>query len=164
MTTDFVSQDSVVVEEEVKTVSKIIDGMRVTSENPPEHILSMIQANGMHPTITTVFTVGDTIYVPSGNLNLEYHLVAHEKVHCIQQGNDPEGWWARYVEDQYFRIEQEVEAYAAQYRAICKNVLDRNQRSKVLFDLAGYLASPIYGSVIGRSDARMMIKNKANVK
>lgn len=138
--------------------------MKIVASKPPEDILAMILGNGMRPTSSVVYTVGDTIYVPNGNVNLPDHLIEHERVHFIQQGDDIRGWWGRYVTDPYFRIEQEAEAYGMQYKVICRTVKDRNRRNSILLELAGYLSSPIYGSVIGRNDARKMIMNKANVK
>ncbi len=138
--------------------------MKILSEQPPKHILEMILKAGMQPTQNTVYTYGDTIFVPHGHTDLENHLIHHEEVHMKQQGSNPDAWWSRYMTDIYFRIEQEVEAYGAQYAFLCKIVKDRNRRNMIALDLARILSSPIYGSVITREDARKMIINKSNVK
>jgi hypothetical protein len=136
--------------------------MKIVKDLPP--IYDQILINGMKPDPnTTVFTYGDTLYVPSGR-EVEPHLMAHEETHSKQQGANPDGWWSRYMDDQYFRIAQESEAYAAQYDHICKNVKDRNYRNKVLQDFGRVLASPLYGKVVGQIVAVKMIKDKSKTK
>lgn len=135
--------------------------MKILQENPP--ILEKIISAGMNPNALTIFTIGDTIYNPSGTF-IPDHMLEHEKTHSKQQGADSDGWWGRYLTDQYFRISQESEAYARQYAFICRTQKDRNARTRILVDLAGFLSGPIYGSVIKHSDAMKMIKNKANIK
>ena len=107
-----------------------------------------------------VFTYGDTLYNP-GHGEIQDHLLVHEEVHATQQNhNDADAaiWWKRYFEDVNFRVDQEVEAYGAQYKFICKKVKDRNQRSKYLFLMAQHLSSPMYGSVITHSEAVKAIR------
>ncbi len=137
--------------------------MKILIEHPPIHILNMILDAGMKPTTTTVYTYGDTIYNP-GNINIEENLIEHEFIHSIQQGTKPDVWWQRYVTDPYFRIEQESEAYGHQYNFLCKQFKDRNKRNKILLDLANFLSSPIYGSIISKFDARRMILIKSSTK
>lgn len=151
------------IEEKVERQGSVGFGMYELKQSPPEHILRMILNAGMRPTPTVVYTVGDIIYNPGGG-SLPDHLVVHESVHFDQQDGDPEGWWARYVTDPWFRIDQESEAYGEQYAFICQVVKDRNRRHKILLELSMFLASPIYGSVIGRDDARKMIVEKSGVK
>lgn len=87
-------------------------------------------------------------------------LIAHESTHIRQQSTQPDAWWSRYLDDQFFRVEQEAEAYAAQYDYVCHHILkDRNARNKFLLRLASSLASPIYGSVISTSTAMERIKS-----
>ena len=74
-----------------------------------------------------------------------------------------EHWWSRFIDDQYFRLNQEVEAYAVQYRFMCNIHKDRNKRSNILMHYAKILASPTYGSVVTTMSARKMIKDKANI-
>ena len=145
--------------------------MKIVQEKPP--VYDMIINAGMKPTLSTVYTYGDTIYVPRGSLNLEDHLIEHEQTHSVQQMlykdpsnlmEGPDAWWSRYVDDVYFRIDQEAEAYGHQFTFICKRVKDRNMRNKILIDLGRFLASPIYGSVVTQDTARRMILNKSNVR
>ena len=135
--------------------------MKIKRERPP--VYDLIVSAGMRPHEGVVYTYGDTIYNPSGN-ELPDHIVHHEETHCLQQGDDPDAWWERYVTDPYFRFEQEAEAYAAQYDFMCESIRDRNRRSKILFDMALMLSGPVYGGTVSHSVARKMIKNKAKTK
>lgn len=130
--------------------------MKIKNENPP--ILDKLRDAGIDPDISRViFTYGDTIYNP-GNIQIPDYLIEHEKVHSIQQGDDPEKWWERYIYDPTFRINQEAEAYGKQCNFIFKKVKDRNKRNAILMDTARILSSPTYGSVIEQMDAFVLIK------
>jgi len=136
--------------------------MTVVETLPP--IYEDILNGGMRQSPYAFYTYGDKIFNPSGQ-PIPADIIAHEEVHMAQQEKvGIEYWWSRYIDDQYFRIEQEVEAYAVQYRFMCNIRKDRNMRSKILMNFAGILASPTYGSVISTMAAYKMIKNKANVK
>ena len=131
--------------------------MKVLEEKPP--IYDAIIANGMHPHEGVIYTYGDTIYNPSG-LVLPEHLIQHELTHVGQQGTDPDAWWGRYLIDPYFRIEQESHAYAKQYDFMCKTMKDRNQRFRLLMQIANILSGPVYGNVITHTAALKSIKDK----
>ena len=131
--------------------------MKILNEKPP--IFEEIHAAGMAPTDNAIYAYGDTIYNPGGR-EIPDHTIAHEETHCRQQGDNPDAWWGRYLDDQYFRIDQEAEAYAVQFKFICQKIKDRNQRDKILHDMARVLSSPTYGSVIGAQAAYSLIKEK----
>ena len=136
--------------------------MKILNELPPIYD-SLIQA-GMNPDLrSTVFTYGDILYNPSGRLIPDY-LIKHEEVHSKQQGDNPDVWWDRYLQDLYFRIEQETEAYARQYDFICSFEHDRNKRAKILWQLSASLSGPMYGKVIVLFAAMKMIKNTSSQK
>lgn len=129
--------------------------MKILNEYPPfwQDILDA----GMSPANTILATYGDTIYNPSAS-DIPEHLMMHEKVHSLSQGDDPQKWWNRYLTDPYFRIDEEVEAYREQYKFICKSVKDRNRRAQILSQLATSLASPMYGSIITHQGAAQFIQ------
>ena len=133
--------------------------MQIKNEKPP--IYDKILQAGMQPSDNVIYAYGNVIYNPSGK-NITPDLIVHEETHCRQQGNDPDDWWDRYLDDGIFRIQQEVEAYANQYNFICKIQKDKNKRDKILRNMAMILSGPTYGSIIGSSAAYKMIKNKAN--
>jgi hypothetical protein len=134
--------------------------MQIKNEKPP--FLGAILESGMTPSEKTLYTHGSTIFNPSG-MEIPDHLIVHEETHSKQQGDAPGAWWERYLHDQFFRVQQECEAYANQYRFLCTIQKDRNRRARILWDLGGFLSSPMYGSVIGHQEAMQMIKKKANV-
>ncbi len=135
--------------------------MKIVHDQPP--IINAIFHAGMNPSESAIYAYGDIIYNPSGK-SIDEHYIVHESVHCRQQGDNPDVWWGRYLTDSYFRISQEVEAYAEQYDFICKTVKDRNRRNTTLWHFATVLSSPVYGSVIGTQSAYTMIKSKAKTK
>lgn len=122
---------------------------------PPDWIWRLatveLGANG-----NTVFTYGDTIFVPSGNA-LPPDLIAHEGVHRRQQGTDPDGWWQRYFADVPFRLEQEIAAYRRQYAAYAGRERYRLARQQFLARLAASLAGPLYGRMIDVPTAAALI-------
>ena len=106
-----------------------------------------------------IFAWGDKIMVPSG-AHLWQWLVDHEAVHLRQQkeagGVDP--WWDRYLVDDEFRLEQELEAHVAEYRTFCLHERDRNERARYLNAIAGRLSSKMYGRLITRGQAMKRIR------
>ena len=135
--------------------------MKIKNTLPP--IYDALVKAGMRPSADTIYAYGDTIYVPSGQ-HIPEDLIVHEETHCKQQAGDPDAWWSRYIDDPYFRIDQEVEAYANQYRYVCRNMIrDRNARARFLTKLSSVLSGPVYGNVILQSVAFKRIKKLANI-
>lgn len=118
---------------------------------------------------TTLFTFGDVLHNPA-HIDIPEEYIHHEELHAKQHGHSPEGagrWWARYFQDNYFRIDQEAKAYAHQYDWWCLNDVkgrDRNARARKMFDLAMTLCSPMYGSVVSHSGAVRLIKSFSKTK
>lgn len=104
-----------------------------------------------------VFTYGNTLYNPGGN-KIEEHLMMHEEVHAEQQ-KVPHKWWKQYLKDSKFRLEQELEAYAVQYRYASEMIRDKNRLYNFLNRIASDLAGPIYGNVLTQGEAESKIKN-----
>ena len=99
----------------------------------------------------TVFTYGNTIHTKN---DLSNDLLAHELVHVRQQTKmDKDEWWMRYFADPQFRLEQEVEAYRAQYKWFVNNLTDREGIAKMLVWLASLLSGEMYGKIISRGEA-----------
>lgn len=135
--------------------------MKIKHEYPPKHIWNTVVDAGMAPDPASVlFTYGDTLYVPSGQ-QVSDDFMAHEELHTKQQGDDPDAWWSRYIEDEYFRVDQEAKAYGKQYTFLCKKHKDRNAQTRILINLARILAGPLYGNVLQNSAAMKMIKDNA---
>lgn len=114
---------------------------------------------------TVLFTYGDTIYIPGGRMPTE-DLIEHERTHMKQQNyNDKDAalWWGKYLRDPQFRMEQEVEAYAQQYKHLCKGIKGREQRFRVRRTLGQQLSSPLYKCPCDLMTAMTLIDKKANV-
>jgi hypothetical protein len=103
-----------------------------------------------------MFCWGDIIYAP-GMTSVADHFHAHEAVHAIQQGDDPSGWWKTYIASAAFRLEQEIPAHRAEFEFRCKS-LSRKGRRMLLREIAGKLASPLYGSLISVSKAKSVLR------
>lgn len=104
-----------------------------------------------------IFAWDGTIYNPGGG-TLPQWLIDHELCHFAQQDGDPEIWWDRYLVDEKFRYEQELEAHQEEYSSYCRHNKDRNMRIKYLQLIARRLSSPMYGSVVTYREAMKNIK------
>ena len=103
-----------------------------------------------------IFTYGDILYNPSKS-GIPDHLRIHEKTHMVQQGDDPEGWWDRYLSDKEFRISQEVEAYRKQYRFFKSTCKIKSRIPTFLEKIVKDLSGMIYGNIIGFEEAKKLI-------
>ncbi len=107
-----------------------------------------------------VFTYYPHIYtrIP---VTLPMDLAIHESVHLKQQKEmTPLIWWDRYLKDDDFLIEQEIEAYGTQYAfALLQTTRGNADRFKDF--LASDLASDVYGNVIGYNEAESKIRRYA---
>lgn len=106
-----------------------------------------------------VFTYGKVIYNPHGGV-IDGPLSLHEATHSLQQDKmGPKKWWMRYLTDDEFRLDQELEAYQNQYRRFCEIHKDRNRQAVFLNRIASDLASQQYGGIITLLEARQRIRN-----
>jgi hypothetical protein len=104
-----------------------------------------------------VYTYGDTVYTGNSPAQLPADLAEHEAVHAEQQAvMSVEAWWSCYLADKQFRLEQELAAYRVQYKYV-QSFASRTQRRTVLSHIISALASPIYGNVVNREQARELI-------
>lgn len=133
--------------------------MKVAVARPPnfERIAAVFPRAG-NPGV--IFAFGDTIFNPSGG-EITPALFAHEGVHGERQGSDPEAWWERYLADKAFRLAEEIPAHQAEYRTFCAQGHGRTERRRYLAIIAGRLASPLYGHLIGFAEAKEVIQAAA---
>lgn len=129
--------------------------MKILNELPPIYH-DVVKAFGPVPD-TVVFAYGDTIYNP-GNHYLTLDVLAHEEVHERQQAGDPADWWVKFLADPEFRLDQELEAYRAQYKAICGHFKSHDIRFVCLTIFAKSLSGPIYGNMLSHREAMTLIK------
>jgi len=134
--------------------------MKILIKKPPNHkILSKV----FDLTSKNVYAYAPDIYNPN-KCFLDPVVIIHEEVHITQQGDDPAKWWNRYILDPDFRFVQELEAYAIEYREICKKFKDRNVQARHLHTLANDLSSKTYGNICSVNEAEQAIKKNIKFK
>jgi hypothetical protein len=131
--------------------------MKVVEGYPPNYELI---ATALNPNDQAVFCYGDTIFNPGGR-QLTEDVVEHERTHSAQQGSDPDGWYHRYLTDPAFRLEQEIEAYGAQYAFAKRFVKSGKLLRWALESMAKALSGEDYGSLIGYGAAESKIRTYA---
>lgn len=104
-----------------------------------------------------IFAYGGKIYAPGGT-KVTVELDAHERVHVARQVADPDAWWDRYLRDLDFRLGEERLAHRAEYRRYCARHIDAVKRHRALVEIAGKLASPLYGPMVTRHQAEIEIQ------
>lgn len=106
-----------------------------------------------------IFTFGDTVFNPS-DVEIPAQLMCHESVHAQRQGTKQGEiltWWRRYLVDPQFRVEEELLAHRAEYRAFKGMVRDREKVAQTLEQIAARLSGPLYGGVMTHAQARRLI-------
>ena len=126
--------------------------MKIIESYPPN--IKEIRDN-FNVTGLTIYAYGDTIYNPSGEL-ISKPLLEHERIHSKQQIN-PEEWWIKYLKDDTFRLEQEIEAFQRQYR-VAKSI-NKRQSHEYLKELAENLSGDLYGNILTYFEALKIIKS-----
>lgn len=104
-----------------------------------------------------IFAWGSIIFNPA-NVKLTRALLAHERTHSKQQGDDIEKWWHEYLTNPKFRFEQELEAHQVEYAVFNNTELNRNRRRVHLKQISKRLSSPMYGRMTTFDKARKIIK------
>ena len=107
-----------------------------------------------------IISYGDTIYCPEEGMSKD--LLQHELTHCERQNFNKQSadrWWQKYLEDKDFRLQEELIAYANQYKFCEKIYKDRNKRAKIMWELAKELSSSTYGNIIDFSDGLLKLKS-----
>lgn len=131
--------------------------LSVVQSNPP-NILDIQLTLGEMPE-DTVYCYGTKLYNPSRG-EIPPDVEAHEAIHSRQQVGKPREWWAKYLNDPEFRLQQELEAYVGQYLFV-KGSLGAKMGKDCLYDLAQDLAAPAYGLGITIHQAQSLIHHKA---
>lgn len=104
-----------------------------------------------------MFAYAGKVYAPGRN-SITRELQAHEKVHIDRQGKDPDGWWKRYLAEPEFRLEEEILAHRAEWQEYCKRHACAFKRQRALAEIAGKLASGLYGVPISHGEAMAAIR------
>lgn len=119
--------------------------MKIKKDYPPNYN-QIAQKFDIRGNPRVIFTYGDTLYVPNG-AEIPPDLMAHEETHTVQQLKmGVAAWWDKYLVDDQFRLNQEVEAYRAQYKYAQEN-MNRHGRRALLNRIASDLSGVMYGNL-----------------
>jgi len=129
--------------------------MKIVNEYPPNY-KDICKAFDIKDREGIIFTYGDTVYYPQGG-ELAQHLKVHEATHVQQQkAMGAKEWWDKYLVDPEFRLQQELQAYRAQY-GIIKKIRNWREQEWLISAISADLASEMYGNVITKAEARALI-------
>ena len=106
-----------------------------------------------------IFAYGGFIFAP-GEVAVPPQLQAHERVHLLRQGADPDGWWDRYINETHFRLTEELLAHRAEWREFERRTWNPTARAIALQQIAAKLAAPLYGGLISVEEARRKIQER----
>lgn len=127
--------------------------MKIQKTYPPNYV-AITDALGV--VRGAVFCYGDTIFNPF-DVDITPDIEVHEAVHMRQQGEYPDVWYYKYLNDSEFRLSQEIEAYGEQY-----NFIKKHMRGKLLewgLDrMAQALSGKEYGGLLSFGEAKCKIK------
>lgn len=134
--------------------------VKTSQQKPPQWILDAVKEKwGVVWESNVIFTYNGVISTSSGEMTED--LIAHENTHIEQQAR-LEGWgdewWKRYLADDQFRFEQELEAYQNQYKWLVRNIKDRNEVFRFLTHYAKSLSGAMYGNMCDFHTAWRKIK------
>ena len=111
--------------------------------------------------IAAIFTYGDTIHNPF-NVALDAELIRHEETHMEQQEGHPDVakvWWDRYIQDPQFRLDQEAEAYGAQYKLYTQLEIVERESVSFLFAPSTFGARPLIGYTVVWGGVKFTVKS-----
>src|ERR1700678_2370177 len=135
--------------------------MRILKERPPNYAAIIATFPVVAHRRGVFFAYGDAIYNPDG-VQISAALMDHEKTHAERQTGMspdccPDWWWAYYLNDPKFRLEEELIAHRVEWRTFLDEGHGRKDRRAYLASISARLASPLYGSMITAMAAKRII-------
>lgn len=115
--------------------------MIIVNDFPPNYVAIRSAFDLEH--YSPIFAYGSRIFNPH-RVDIPGWLRAHEEVHGRRQGNDPAGWWEKYIADENFRLAEEVLAHLAEYHVLSQGQA-RPARRRIMQERIDRLRSPLYG-------------------
>jgi hypothetical protein len=96
--------------------------------------------------------------------HLGEEIMQHEATHILRQKGDPEGWWRKYLDDDQFRLLEEIPAHAIEYFTLARGK-DRTERRRLFHHIASRLRHTMYGYVpaLSYDSARSLLKKATKV-
>jgi hypothetical protein len=104
-----------------------------------------------------VFCWGDTVFNPF-NVKINRDLEIHEAVHSKQQGEKPDEWWKKYIENKAFRLQQEIEAYGVQLYYLKQNLPEKVSKW-FLGKISETLSGDLYGNILTTPQAESKLRH-----
>jgi hypothetical protein len=114
--------------------------------------------------LPVLFAWADTLYNPK-RISVPSELIAHEVKHGERQIASElsiEQWWQRYIDDEEFRLAEELEAHVAEFYGVIARIgLGRQARRRAHNHVAVRLAQPLYKwSKLSTKDAKALLRSK----
>ena len=136
---------------------KIID---ISTKKPPRWLLGEVKKKwNIEWESSIIFTYNGVISSSLGKITED--LLVHESHHIVQQKEcgGSKKWFKRYLEDDKFRYEQELECYRLQYQWLEKHVKNKSEKFRFLKHYAKSLSGSMYGNLTTFFEAMSDIKN-----
>lgn len=133
--------------------------MKIIEEYPPNFgIIDLVFPHNKEH--CPIFCFGNVIYNPY-KVTITKDLEVHEEAHSKRQGNNPNEWWMRYLENKEFRLQEEIIAYGVQLAFINSLGIPAKIRQWKEEKLAEGLSSNLYNLGISYGEAKSKIRNYA---
>jgi len=127
----------------------------IRSKEKPPVFQACVDKFGISWNGGVIFTYGDTIHC---KFRVGPQKIAHEKVHIKQQfAYGVEAWWDRYLADEQFRLEQELEAYKAEISWVYTKCRYIGLRARIFDAIVADLSSFMYGKIVTPEEARKLL-------
>lgn len=131
--------------------------MKVLDTYPPNYQNIRITLGDVS-SVKPIFCYGKTIHNPFAR-EVTDDIILHEFIHSKQQGDNPENWWNMYLSNKEFRLDQEAEAYGAQYKFAKERGVRGSMLSWLKEKLAFELSGSAYGNLCSFGEAQSRIRN-----
>lgn len=131
-----------------------MSNLKIINTLPPNYDLLVAVLN---PPEQSIFAMNGAIYNPSGK-EIDPDIIEHEKVHLKQQQENPD-WLMKYLSNEKFREEVELEAYSRQYQYLKDEVkVTADDLKSFLFEMANALSKD-YKLDLSYGEAEAKIRN-----
>lgn len=133
-------------------------GQTVICEPPPQYDIICQRFPAVRGA-AVIFSYGDKVYNPA-SIRVPYEILSHEAIHADQQESygSVERWWAEYLVDREFRLQQEFEAHMVEWSHLKEWAVNRHARRAGEALISRKLASNIYDFGIDRLDMRRAMR------
>lgn len=130
--------------------------VKISTSKPPSWIYDeCVKKFGINFS-NTIFAVDDTIHTAKPYL-ITPDLEEHELTHIKQQKRYGwEKWWRDYLNDDQFRLSQELEAYYKQYQYL-QNNYPRHIRKERQKQIIKTLSGKQYGNLVTEEQAKELL-------